>query len=530
MLAHPKPGRWKRRLLVVLVILVVLAIPAAAYGWYKFFRDVPQPEWITSNPESNFLHGSIGAESQAGVPYWIVVVLPRIFDDLLPGPGGYASLGLPWKEGAELPVGFSKKTIGFDRVGFNCAICHATQYRLEPDAAPTIVAAGGSHTADIQGLLEFFANAAKDSRFSGETILTQIDLAYPLSFVDRMLYKFLFIPVARKRLIEQGAGFAWSANRPRWGPGRDPPMNLTKFNLLELPMDSSVDNTDFPSLWNLGKRVQEGRNWPADDYSLTADFDKLGIPHESLMLMNLDGATTSWRSVIIDSALGLQAEDSRFFRQRMADIEAWLLDLPPPRYPLPVDSALAVQGELVFEQQCASCHASGRRNRMGTVIPLAEVGTDGERVNAWTREAADSANRIVRNRMGVERTPMGKPPAGYIALQLDGLWLRAPYLHNGSVPTLRALLEPEERRPRTFYRGYDVIDRANVGFVSRRCADGVTPETDSASVEFQWGCMPGDRGWRFDTSELGNGNGGHPYGVDLTEGMKLALVEYLKTM
>ena len=132
--------------------------------------------------------------------------------------------------------------------------------------------------------------------------------------------------------------------------------------------------------------------------------------------------------------------------------------------------------------------------------------------------------------MGVERTPMGKPPAGYIALQLDGLWLRAPYLHNGSVPTLRALLEPEQGRPRTFYRGYDVIDRANVGFVSRRCADGVTPETDSASVEFQWGCMPGDRGWRFDTSELGNGNEGHRYGVDLPEEMKTALVEYLKTI
>ena len=46
---------------------------------------------------------------------------------------------------------------------------------------------------------------------------------------------------------------------------------------------------------------------------------------------------------------------------------------------------------------------------------------------------------------------------GYANMPLDGVWLRAPYLHNGSVPTLRALLFPEER-PAVFYRGYDVYD------------------------------------------------------------------------
>jgi len=518
--------KW-RRAWITLVVLLVLAIPLVLFGRYKFFRDVPQPEWITADPSLNFLYGSIGAESQAGVPYWIIVVLPRIFDDLLPGPGGYASLGVPWAEGRELPVGFSKKTIGFERVGFNCALCHATQYRVAPDSTPVIVAAGGSNTANVEALLRFFSDAANDSRFSAETIITQIDLAYPLNFLDRLLYKFVYIPITRKRLREQGAGFAWADSRPHWGPGRDPPMNLTKFNLLGLPMDSSVDNTDFPSLWNLSVRVQAGRNWPADDYSLTADWSRLGIPPDSLMLMNLDGATTSWRSVIIDSALGLQAQNSPFFRQRMADLEEWLLHLPAPRYPLSIDSALAAQGASVFEQHCADCHASGRRNRLGTVIPLAEIGTDPHRANAWTKEAADSANRIVRHRMGVARTPMGKPPAGYIAIQLDGIWLRAPYLHNGSVPTLRALLEPEERRPTSFYRGYDVLDPVNVGFISRRC-EGT--DTTSDSVDLQWGCMPADRGWRYDTSERGNGNGGHRYGLDLTDDQKLALLEYLKTL
>src|SRR5690606_15753711 len=220
------------------------------------------------------------------------------------------------------PVGFSKKTVGFERVGFNCALCHATQYRTEPDAGPVIVAAGGSNTADVQGLLEFFGRAAMDSRFSAETIMTQIDMTYPLGFVDRMLYKYLYIPVARKRLREQAEDFAWADTRPRWGPGRDAPMNLTKFNFLGLPLDSSIDNTDFPSVWAPRTRVQEGRTWPANDHSLTADWSRLDVPPERLMLMNLDGATTSFEAVLYDSALGLQAENSAFFRQRMADLEA----------------------------------------------------------------------------------------------------------------------------------------------------------------------------------------------------------------
>jgi len=98
------------------------------------------------------------------------------------------------------------------------------------------------------------------------------------------------------------------------------------------------------------------------------------------------------------------------------------------------------------------------------------------------------------------------------------------------VPTLRALLEPEDRRPKRFYRGYDVLDRWNVGFVSRRCAseeDELPAKPDPSGT--QWGCMPNDRGWPYNTAERGNNNGGHAYGVNLSDDLKRALVEYLKT-
>ena len=99
---------------------------------------------------------------------------------------------------------------------------------------------------------------------------------------------------------------------------------------------------------------------------------------------------------------------------------------------------------------------------------------------------------------------------GYANMPLDGFWLRAPYLHNGSVPDLRALLFPEER-PAVFFRGYDVYDWDRVGFVSR-----------GASAERE--------GVPFDTSLPGNASTGHRYGADLPTADKLALLEYLKTL
>ena len=115
-------GRWRRMAVVGTVALLVLA---GFVGWYQLLREVPQPDF--PDEESRFKYGSLGAESDRGIPYWVWVVLPRVFPDLLPGPGGYASLGLTWEPGQELPVGFSKKTVGFPRVTNNCAVCHTAR-------------------------------------------------------------------------------------------------------------------------------------------------------------------------------------------------------------------------------------------------------------------------------------------------------------------------------------------------------------------------------------------------------------------
>lgn len=527
------------KIFLSMVLLLPLAANAGNLGAGSVLTDKmgrvtdgkPQPPEITGDPRENFLYGSIGGENEAGLPYWILMVLPRIFPEYLPGPGGYASLGLPWEEGKEFPAGFSKKTVFFPRVGFNCALCHSTQYRRTPDETPVVVAAGGSNTADIQGLLEFFSKAANDPRFNADNILREIDGSYPLRFRDRLLYRFVLVPITRKRLAEQGQDFAWTATRPRWGPGRDAPMNLTKFNFLEMPWDDSVDHTDFPAIWHLAAREQQGRA-----FERLYEENKPVASHT--MLMNLDGATTSFRSVLIDSALGLGGRNTPYFNARIPQLLDWLRELRPPPYPFPVNSEMAARGASVYETHCADCHTSGRDNRMGTVIPIEEIGTDPERLDTWRRTgAAKLANEKVAS-MGFRRTPMIETD-GYIAVQLDGIWLRGPYLHNGSVPTLRDLLAPAAERPRAFCRGYDVLDRENLGFISDgrvdpRCAEDHPPATPSPwdrpgapGRSDEW---PQPRIWKYYVSERGNGNAGHEYGTRLSPGEKNDLIEYLKTL
>ena len=103
-----------------------------------------------------------------------------------------------------------------------------------------------------------------------------------------------------------------------------------------------------------------------------------------------------------------------------------------------------------------------------------------------------------------------KKTNGYANMPLDGLWLRAPYLHNGSVPDLRSLLFPDER-PRVFFRGYDVYDWTRVGFVSSGARGRVRGRSLRHDAERQQQRRPSVR-------------------HDAAVPDRLALIEYLKTL
>jgi mono/diheme cytochrome c family protein len=186
------------------------------------------------------------------------------------------------------------------------------------------------------------------------------------------------------------------------------------------------------------------------------------------MLLNWTGDTPAVRSVLIDSALGLGAPARPWFLQRMADLDQYLSNLPPPKWPFvetnPVNPQMASEGQKIYARDCAACH-DPRAEFTSKVIPITEIGTDPERMDSWSKDAAAEANRRVKQ-LGIDRPPMveTQDPHGYVSPPLDGIWLRAPYLHNGSVPSLRDLLNLPNERPQTFHRGYDVFDPVKVGF------------------------------------------------------------------
>jgi hypothetical protein len=211
---------------------------------------------------------------------------------------------------------------------------------------------------------------------------------------------------------------------------------------------------------------------------------------------------------MLTSGIGNGASRKSINLANLGRLEQWFNELPSPRYPLPIDASLAAQGQPLFTKHCGACHAPDGA-QAGAVIPIADVGTDRHRLDMWTPASAAAFNAFADG-YPWDFTAFRKTD-GYVAVPLDGVWLRAPYLHNGSVPSLQDLLEPAEGRPKVFHRGYDLYDPARVGFVS----DGALAERT---------------GMRYDTSLPGNGNGGHLYGTALSSAEKRALIEFLKTL
>ncbi len=274
----------------------------------------------------------------------------------------------------------------------------------------------------------------------------------------------------------------------------------------------------------------------------------------------------------------LRASESDRFRttvlaERLLEIEQWVavLEAPPWDEGLlgEIDPDLAARGAELYAEHCQACHRdqayaydeTDHRLLEVTMVGKEEIGTDptmlesfdGRRVlpGPFTELAANgNADRVRADALlshvvgGVVRkdfvdrqipreeqvlyfggrlTAEGKPFDGwtkgpsYKAGPLAGVWATAPFLHNGSVPTLYDLLSPEDERPTTFWVGSTTFDPIAVGFLSAH--DDLT-NAERARL------------FHFDTRRPGNANTGHiyPKNAGLSHDQRLALIEYVKTL
>jgi hypothetical protein len=144
------------------------------------------------------------------------------------------------------------------------------------------------------------------------------------------------------------------------------------------------------------------------------------------------------------------------------------------------------------------------------------VGTDRVRLDALTPEHRRGYQENWFSHYG-EKTALIEP-AGYIAPPLDGIWASAPYLHNGSVPTLWHLLHSDER-PTVWRRTVDGYDQQKLGLEVEAFTD--LPAQVKSSAE---------KRWYFDTRGFGKSAAGHTFPDSLSETEKTAVLEYLKTL
>ena len=461
------------------------------------FGDVWDLPIQYSSIQDHIKYGSTGSERTLGIPAPVFRVLPRLFASYLPGDvraRDYSAFGFIYERGYDLPVGFSQREFeGFNRVGMNCSACHTGRVRESAGSEGRIVVGMPANTADVGSFMRFLFQAAADERFTPDRILAEIDEAgIDLGPFERRRLRYVEIYQLRERLLQVRQRLLPLEDQPQFGPGRSDMITMFKAISGVGVGDRYtrwVGTVDFPSIWLQAAKANMSLYWDASNSSMEERV-QLGAVHTG--------------------ALGTVDP------QAVARVQAFFEDEPPPAYPFSLNESLLSEGAMLYSSYCAECHGENGREfadrdgRSGESTALAEIGTDPHRVQA----ADGDLTRAIRLVPSRDRFTSFRESNGYANLPLDGIWLRAPYLHNGSVPTLRDLLEPTGRRPTRFFRGGDVYDQDRVGWVSSEAEED------------------GRRLFPFFTGEPGNSNAGHDgrrYGTALSPRQKDALVEYLKT-
>ena len=178
---------------------------------------------------------------------------------------------------------------------------------------------------------------------------------------------------------------------------------------------------------------------------------------------------------------------------------------------------LAADGEVVFRANCARCHGTYGPKGVypGRTVALDEIGTDAVRLRSLSLEHRRSYGESWFAHNGDEKYI--HDPGGYVAPPLDGIWASAPYFHNGSVPTLWHVLNPDARP-----------------VIWRRVEDGYDTDQVGLDVEIM-GRLPRITSFKqlrefFDTRRLGKSAVGHLFPEELESDQKRAVLEYLKTL
>lgn len=480
------------------------------------------------------------------VPYaWLLNLELADSTELLRSDRSLSGLGFIPEGASEanpdaLPIGFSRTTDDDGEVwaGLTCAACHTGEVRNEGqslliEGGPALIDYSGLEQALIGALAATLGDADKFNRFSGR--LQPVDSARLKGQMER-------------RLGYLKQRWQMNASATPYGHGRldafGQIFNTVAAELLGIPGNARPADApvSFPFLWGASHLDLVQWNGSAPNQA------------PGPLIQNVTTALAVYGTADLKDSSGRAGYPSSVELTNLGTLQDHFYRLRAPQWPEALlgalDDARRSRGEQLYRDNCQSCHGLSDsdqpdRKLRATLVPLSEIGTDstmarnfvdasaatgalegrhkmvlaGERfgaqdrtidlvmhaaIGATLRHPLEAIRATVEDYHSVYSANVSPNPEFYKARPLAGIWATAPYLHNGSVPTLYDLLLPPEQRPARFGLGSRELDPVKVGY---RSGDSL-----------------------FDTRLPGNGNGGHRYGTELDDAERYALIEYLKSL
>ncbi|HEY4150627.1 MAG TPA: hypothetical protein VGM41_16930, partial [Chitinophagaceae bacterium] len=401
------------------VIILIALVCSAFIGVKEIKRYEPEPVYIpestqrTGDAAAGYTYLTTGDYVKGGIPY-----------DLFVLAAGKSKTNYLNREGVNATLSHEytavKSRNGQTLVAPNCLQCHAQVFEGK------LVMGMGNSFADFTmgqklnpqayNMLENFLKKGPPQRYQA---------AKPFLQVARTIGPWITTQVRGVNAADRLAAVL--------AAHRDPvTFKWSDTTLIDIPAE--VIPSDVPAWWLLKKKHAMFYNGFG-----RGDFGRF------LMASNL--------LTVNDTA------ESREVDGNISNVLAYIYSLTPPKYPKPINKVLARQGEMIFITNCSKCHGKYHSSDEypNLLIPEAVIKTDSFLFknnyqnpqfvnwfnNSWFAQG-DHPARL-------------EPFDGYIAPPLDGVWATAPYLHNGSVPTLEQVLNSRDR-PRYWERDFNDPD------------------------------------------------------------------------
>jgi mono/diheme cytochrome c family protein len=404
-----------------------------------------------------------------------------------------------------------------------CASCHAGATFDAGGAPRTDTAWLGAPNTSLD--LEAYVQAIYTA-FAAEPDMDALIAAVPQVFPDtdpaelKTLRSFV-APRVAARMKKIAAGGGGPLPFVNGAPGLTNGVAALKMQLAQLHGDAHATERGFTSIPDLGERglrsslLYDGAYAPAG-----MDVDKV-MRSGDITPAHLDDLATITAFFTVPS-MGVRPDRARDHLGDAKDVFRFFATYEAPRFPGPVDRAKAVRGRAVYAERCASCHGAYDDN-----VERPALQSFPNRIAPYDTDPARGAAFTAPLVAAVENSTYGdlleaRATGGYVAPLLTGLWMTAPYLHNGSVPTIRQLLTPAER-PARFMVGGHRLNYRTLGIDGAVDASGV--------YAYPAGYAPWSKPVLIDTTQPGLSNRGHEADVaGMSEAERAALIEYLKLL